>query len=64
MKPTGVSDGAPQDGYMPEASARLYLRNLPGAERHLLEAGYSPREADLDEVAARVRDNLGRACAS
>jgi pimeloyl-ACP methyl ester carboxylesterase len=30
----------PQDGYMPEGSARAYLRDLPNAELHLLDGGH------------------------
>jgi pimeloyl-ACP methyl ester carboxylesterase len=30
----------PQDGYMPEGSARAYLRDLPDAELHLLDGGH------------------------
>ncbi len=50
----------PQDGYMPEASARAYLRDLPAAELHLLDGGHWLLETNLDEVAALMRDFLGR----
>jgi pimeloyl-ACP methyl ester carboxylesterase len=30
----------PHDGYMPEASGRAYLRDLPRAELHVLDAGH------------------------
>ena len=50
----------PQDGYMPEASARAYLRDLPDAELHLLDGGHWLLETNLDEVAALMRDFLSR----
>ncbi|HEY8608277.1 MAG TPA: alpha/beta hydrolase [Noviherbaspirillum sp.] len=50
----------PQDGYMPEQSARAYLRDLPDAELHLLDGGHWLLETRLDEVVALVRDFLGR----
>ncbi|PSJ62487.1 alpha/beta fold hydrolase [Kumtagia ephedrae] len=50
----------PHDGYMPEKSARAYLRDLPDAELHLLDAGHWLLETHLDEVVALVRDFLGR----
>lgn len=50
----------PQDGYMPEASARAYLRDLPHAELHLLGGGHWLLETHLDEIVPLVRDFLGR----
>ena len=50
----------PQDGYMPEGSARAYLRDLPGAELHLLDGGHWLLETNLDEVVSLTRDFLGR----
>jgi len=50
----------PQDGYMPETSARAYLRDLPDAELHLLDGGHWLLETNLDEVLSLVRDFLGR----
>jgi pimeloyl-ACP methyl ester carboxylesterase len=50
----------PQDGYMPEKSARAYLRDLPEAELHLLDGGHWLLETHLDEVVALVRDFLAR----
>ena len=50
----------PQDGYMPEGSARAYLRDLPGAELHLLDGGHWALETNLDEVVALSRDFLAR----
>ncbi|MFB9949023.1 alpha/beta fold hydrolase [Rhizobium puerariae] len=54
----------PQDGYMPEQSARAYLRDLPDAELHLLDGGHWLLETNLDEVVPLVRDFLGRVWAS
>ncbi|WP_394821245.1 alpha/beta fold hydrolase [Pendulispora albinea] len=51
----------PQDGYMPEGAARAYLRDVPEAELHLLEAGHWALETNLDEIVPLVRDFLGRA---
>ncbi|WP_026620836.1 pimeloyl-ACP methyl ester carboxylesterase (plasmid) [Ensifer sp. WSM1721] len=50
----------PQDGYMPEASARAYLRDLPKAELHLFDGGHWLLETNLREVAAVTRDFLLR----
>jgi pimeloyl-ACP methyl ester carboxylesterase len=50
----------PNDHYMPEKSARAYLRDLPDAELHLLDGGHWLLETNLDEVVALVRDFLGR----
>lgn len=50
----------PQDGYMPEASARAYLRDLPDAELHLLDGGHWALETNLDETVTLIRDFLGR----
>lgn len=57
--PTLIAWG-PEDAYMPEASARAYLRDLPEAELHLLDGGHWLLETHLDEVAALVRDFLSR----
>jgi pimeloyl-ACP methyl ester carboxylesterase len=57
--PTLIACG-PQDGYMPEASARAYLRDLPEAELHLLDGGHWALETDLHEITALVRDFLDR----
>ena len=50
----------PQDGYMPEKSARAYLRDLPDAELHLLDGGHWALETNLDEIVILARDFLGR----
>jgi pimeloyl-ACP methyl ester carboxylesterase len=50
----------PQDGYMPEESARAYLRDLPDAELHLLDGGHWLLETNLEEVVDLVRNFLSR----
>jgi pimeloyl-ACP methyl ester carboxylesterase len=48
----------PQDHYMPEKSARAYLRDLPQAELHLLDGGHWLLETHLDETASLIRNFL------
>jgi pimeloyl-ACP methyl ester carboxylesterase len=49
----------PEDGYMPEPSARAYLRDLPNAQLHVLEgAGHWLLETHLAQVAPLVHDFL------
>lgn len=50
----------PQDHYMPEKSARAYLRDLPHAELHLLDGGHWLLETNLNDVVPLVRDFLNR----
>ena len=50
----------PRDGYMPEASARAYLRDLPDAELHLLDGGHWLLETNLSEVVGLIRNFLAR----
>jgi pimeloyl-ACP methyl ester carboxylesterase len=51
----------PRDGYMPEPSARAYLRDLPDAELHVLpDAGHWLLETHLGEAVALTREFLGR----
>jgi pimeloyl-ACP methyl ester carboxylesterase len=50
----------PQDGYMPEGSARAYLRDLPDAELHLLNGGHWALETNLEEIVTLARDFLER----
>ncbi len=57
--PTLIAWG-PHDGYMPEPSARAYLRDLPEAELHLLDGGHWLLETHLDQVVDLTRDFLGR----
>jgi pimeloyl-ACP methyl ester carboxylesterase len=59
-QPPSLIVWGPQDGYMPEVSARAYLRDLPQAELHLLDGGHWLLETSLDDVAALTRDFLGR----
>ena len=51
----------PQDGYMPAAAARAYLRDLPDAELHLLDGGHWALETNLAEIVSLIRDFLQRA---
>jgi pimeloyl-ACP methyl ester carboxylesterase len=57
--PTLIAWG-PQDGYMPAESAKAYLRDLPRAELHLLDAGHWALETSLNEIVKLARDFLGR----
>ncbi len=50
----------PHDGYMPEPSARAYLRDLPDAEFHLLDTGHFLLEDQLDVAAPLMHDFLDR----
>lgn len=50
----------PQDGYMPEPSARAYLRDLPNAELHLFAGGHWLLETHLEQVAPLIRGFLAR----
>lgn len=51
----------PQDGYMPRAAAQAYLRDLPGAELHILpDAGHWLLETHFEEALALVQDFLSR----
>jgi pimeloyl-ACP methyl ester carboxylesterase len=52
----------PEDGYMPEASARAYARDLPEAELHLLQgAGHWLLETHFEEALPPIRRFLARA---
>jgi pimeloyl-ACP methyl ester carboxylesterase len=48
------------DACIPERSAYAYLRDLPGAEVHLLDGGHWLLETHVGEVAALLRGFLGR----
>jgi pimeloyl-ACP methyl ester carboxylesterase len=50
----------PQDGYMPEASAWAYRRDLSAAEIHLLDGGHWALETNLTDIVPLVRDFLNR----
>ena len=39
------------DAFFPEPGARAYLRDLPGADLHLLDTGHFPLEENLPEIA-------------
>ena len=60
QRPPTLIVWGPWDGYMPEAAARAYLRDLPEAELHLLDGGHWLLETHLDEVAALMRGFLQR----
>jgi pimeloyl-ACP methyl ester carboxylesterase len=59
-QPSTLIVWGPQDGYMPEESARAYLRDLPDAELHLLDGGHWLLETNLAEAADLTRDFLNR----
>ena len=59
-RPPALIVWGPQDEYMPEKSARAYLRDLPGAELHLLDGGHWLLETHLDEVVRLMRGFLDR----
>jgi pimeloyl-ACP methyl ester carboxylesterase len=59
-RPPTLTAWRPQDYYMPEKSARAYLRDLPDAELHLLDGGHWLLETNLDEMVALIRNFLGR----
>lgn len=50
----------PRDGYMPEESARAYLRDLPEAELHLTDGGHWLLESHFETVLPLIREFLGR----
>ncbi|WNZ64274.1 alpha/beta hydrolase [Myxococcus sp. MxC21-1] len=50
----------PHDGYMPEGAGRAYLRDVPDAELHVLDAGHWALETHLDEIASHMRGFLQR----
>jgi pimeloyl-ACP methyl ester carboxylesterase len=59
-QPPALIVWGPHDGYMPEQSARAYLRDLPDAPLHLLGGGHWLLETHLDEVVPLVDDFLHR----
>ena len=59
-RPSTLIVWGPQDHYMPEQSAKAYLRDLPDAELHLLDGGHWLLETHLDEVVPLLRGFLGR----
>lgn len=48
------------DGYFPAAGARAYLKDVPDAELHLLDAGHFALDDHLDEIAALVAGFIDR----
>lgn len=60
QQPATLIVWGPHDGFMPERSARAYLRDLPNAELHLLESGHWLLETHLDEAASLIRAFLDR----
>lgn len=48
------------DHYFPEAGARAYLKDVPDAELHLLDAGHFALDDHLDEVAGLIEDFISR----
>ncbi len=48
------------DAYFPEAGARAYLADVPGAELHLLDGGHFILDEYLDTVAGLIRDFITR----
>lgn len=59
-RPATLIIWGPHDEYMPEVSARAYLRDLPDAELHLLDGGHWLLETHLDEVSGIMRGFLDR----
>ena len=60
-RPPALITWGTRDGYMPEKSARAWLRDVPDAELDLHgDGGHWLLETHLPQVAARVRDFLGR----
>ncbi|MEU0539206.1 alpha/beta hydrolase [Nocardia sp. NPDC005978] len=57
--PTLITWGANDEIFGAEG-ARAYLRDLPDAELHLLDAGHFALESHGPEIAALIRDFLGR----
>ncbi|MEV8374386.1 alpha/beta hydrolase [Kribbella sp. NPDC056861] len=48
------------DEIFPAAGAKAFQRDLPDAEIHLLDAGHFALESNVTEIAALIRDFLGR----
>ncbi|MDO3649687.1 alpha/beta fold hydrolase [Nocardia mangyaensis] len=57
--PTLIAWGEHDEIFGPDG-ARAYLRDLPDAELHLLDAGHFALETHGPEIAALIRDFLGR----
>jgi pimeloyl-ACP methyl ester carboxylesterase len=48
------------DGYFPAEGARAYLKDVPDAELHLLDAGHFALDDHLEEIAQLVADFIAR----
>lgn len=59
-KPPTLIVWGTNDVIFPADGARAYLRDLPNAEMHLLDTGHFALEDKGDEIAALMRDFLGR----
>ncbi|WP_018654341.1 alpha/beta fold hydrolase [Actinomadura flavalba] len=59
-RPPALIAWGPQDGYMPEDSARAYLRDLPDADLHFLDGGHWALETNLPEMVRLSRAFLAR----
>lgn len=59
-KPPTLIVWGKNDTIFPAEGARPYLRDLPDAELHLLDAGHFALEDKGDEITALMRDFLGR----
>lgn len=59
-KPPTLIVWGKNDKIFPEAGAHPYLRDIPGAELHLLDTGHFALEDKLDEIAPLIQDFLDR----
>lgn len=59
-KPPTLIAWGKNDFIFPPEGARAYLRDLPEAELHLLDSGHFALEDKGNEIAALIRDFLGR----
>ncbi|MDA1358959.1 alpha/beta fold hydrolase [Glycomyces luteolus] len=59
-RPTTLVVWGTGDPFFTEAGARAYLRDLPEAELHLLEAGHFTLETHLDVIAPLIGDFMER----
>jgi pimeloyl-ACP methyl ester carboxylesterase len=60
-QPPALIVWGPNDGYMPEASARAYLRDIPRAELVLTDGGHWLLETHLEQVVPVIRRFLSAA---
>jgi pimeloyl-ACP methyl ester carboxylesterase len=60
-QPPALIVWGPNDGYMPEASARAYLRDIPKAELVLTDGGHWLLETHLEQVVPVIRRFLSAA---